>query len=221
MYKLAIFDLDGTLLDTLTDLAYACNKALRQYHFKEHPTEKYKTYVGNGVDKLIERALPSDKRQKEVIQKLKNTFETYYSAHSLDHTQPYAGITTLLHRLQQQGVYRAVASNKPNRYTQELVNLIFKNKIELAFGQRDGIAPKPDPQVIKDIMEHFQVEAKECIYIGDSDVDMYTAQNAGLVSVGVLWGFRTRKELEEAGAHYIVSDVQALEEIILKTGRNK
>ncbi|WP_069997401.1 HAD family hydrolase [Cellulosilyticum sp. I15G10I2] len=215
MYRLVIFDLDGTLLDTLTDLAYAGNYVLRQWGFEEHLVDNYKNYIGNGVYKLVERMLPEECRNEKMIEKARGIFEEYYKVHSLDHTKPYEGIITLLHTLKEQGVLMAVASNKPDIYTKELVGLMFEDKITLAFGQRIGVIPKPDPQVILDILEHFKVDKSECIYIGDSDVDMYTAKNAGVTSVGVLWGYRTREELIESGAHYIVSEVKGLEELIL------
>ncbi len=221
MYKLAIFDLDGTLLNTLTDLALACNYALRENGFKEHSVDTYKTYVGDGIYKLVERMLPIMHRNDLMIEKVKSLFDTYYAKHSMDHTKPYDGIIELLHTLQEQGVHTAVASNKPDKYTQELVKLLFKKKIELTFGQRIGVPAKPHPQVLLEIREHFKVSAEECIYIGDSDVDMITAKNAGIISVGVLWGFRTQQELLEAGAHYIVSEPKRLEELILNTPTSK
>jgi len=215
MYSLAIFDLDGTLLNTIVDLANACNYALRTCELPEHPVNTYKTFVGDGVYKLIERMLPDNKRDDLFVQNVKTIFDTYYAQHSLDHTKPYEGIVSLLTRLQSLGIRCAVASNKPHEYTKELVQLMFENKIELAFGQRAGIPTKPDPTIVLEILEYFHVSPKECIYVGDSGVDMYTAQNAGITSVGVLWGFRTREELLGAGAHFVVNDTESLEQLII------
>ncbi|MDF2612748.1 MAG: HAD-superfamily hydrolase, subfamily variant 3 [Clostridia bacterium] len=215
MYRLVIFDLDGTLLNTITDLANACNYALRACCFKEHSIDTYKTYVGDGVYKLIWRMLPINERNDETVQRVKIIFDTYYATHNLDYTEPYAGIVPLLEKLQGCGIHCAVASNKPHEYTKELVKLMFGEKIELAFGQRQGIPCKPDPAIVLEIARHFQVSPEECIYVGDSDVDMYTAQNAGITSVAVLWGFRTEKELTEAGAHHVVRDTEALGRLII------
>lgn len=217
MYKLVIFDLDGTLLNTITDLAEAGNAALRSLGLREHPEEAYKTFVGEGVYKLIERALPKEYRTTDQIKALKGVFDAYYAEHSLDHTKPYDGILELLSLIQKRGIDCAVASNKPHIYTNELVKLMFKDKIAFALGQREGIPTKPDPAIIREILQYFNTETEACLYVGDSDVDMYTAKNAGIRSVGVSWGFRTEKELLGAGADIIVHSVKALEEVILRS----
>lgn len=219
MYKLAVFDLDGTLLDTLKDLADAANVALKAHGFELHEMEAYKTYVGNGVYKLIERSLPKEHRLEETIRKVKSTFDAYYKEHSLDETKPYEGIVEMLEILRKEGVHCCVVSNKPHAYTKELVALMFGDKIEKAYGQREGIPPKPDPVSVLAMLEYFQVKQEESIYIGDSDVDIYTAKNAGLTAVGVLWGFRTEEELKNAGADYLVGDMETLKTLI--TGNTK
>ncbi len=215
MYKLAIFDLDGTLLNTLHDLAQSCNYALRTLGLEEHPVNQYKRYVGNGVYKLMERMLPDGRQDDEMIQKAKELFDAYYVNHSMDYTRPYDGIMPLLTELRDKGIRLAVASNKPDAYTKELVQILFKEKIEVAFGQREGIPAKPDPEVVWEILSYFNMSPSECIYIGDSDVDIFTAKNAGITSVGAAWGFRTKQELLDAGANYIILNPDELKQLIL------
>ena len=215
MYKLVIFDLDGTLLNTLTDLANACNAALRACALEEHPTDAYKTYVGDGVYKLIERMVPKEYRNDNMIQHVKEIFDAHYAEHSLDHTKPYEGILELIISLRNQGIHCAVASNKPHEYTKELVKKMFGERIELAFGKRIDVPAKPNPAIVLEIIKHFNMQLEECLYVGDSDVDIYTAKNAGLTSVGVLWGYRTENELASAGAKYMVKNPKDLQQLIL------
>lgn len=217
MYQLAIFDLDGTLLDTIKDLSFSCNYALRSCGFKEHDIETYKTYVGNGVYTLVERALPVEVRNKETILKVKAVFDAHYKEHSEDYTKPYEGILTLLDNLRKKGIHCAVVSNKTHDFTVELVERMFEGKIELAYGKREGIPLKPSPEGVLEVIRHFNLPKEACIYIGDSNVDMLTAKNAKVTSVGVLWGFRSLEELKEAGAQYLAKDTIALEAIITKT----
>ncbi len=215
MYQLAIFDLDGTLLDSIKDLSMACNFALKSFGYKAHTTEAYKRFVGSGVYKLIERAMPPEKRTPMSIQEVKAVFDNYYGAHSLDYTKPYEGILELLEGLKTAGVYTTVLSNKPHLYTVELVERFFGEGIDKALGQRENVPIKPHPVGIQELLAAFDIPKEKCIYIGDSDIDMQTAKAAGVTSVGVLWGFRDRKELIESGADYLAADATALKEIIL------
>lgn len=214
MYKLAIFDLDGTLLDTIQDLANASNYALQYHKFEQHETYKYKKFVGDGVYKLVERMLPPDHRDDQTKAKVKETFDMYYKVHSLDCTQPYKGIVKELERLRGKGVHIAVVSNKPHLFTKALVEHMFGESIELAYGQREGIPTKPNPHTVEEVVKHFGVQKEECIYIGDTNVDIFTGKNAGVKTIGVLWGFREREELIAAGADYVVEEVRELSEII-------
>lgn len=214
MYKLAIFDLDGTLLDTISDLSTACNVALETFGYPLHDEKTYKTYVGNGIYKLIERSLPSDARDHENVLRVKKVFDDYYKAHSLDQTKPYAGIVQLLKNLKKQGIACGVVTNKAHAYAVELVQLFFGELIEHTLGQREGVATKPHPQGVLEIIEYFKEVPQSCIYIGDSNVDIQTAQAANLESIGVLWGFRSKEELMKAGATYLVENTQQLEAII-------
>lgn len=197
MKKLVIFDLDGTLLDTIADLAAATNYALQTCGYPQHDTDAYRFFVGNGINKLFERALPEQERSQENVLKIRSLFIPYYNQHNADLSRPYPGIETLLETLQQKGFLLAVASNKYHEATQKLIKQYFPQINFLAIlGQRDHIPAKPDPQVIYEIMEKAQVERKEVVYIGDSCVDMQTGANAGVTTIGVCWGFRPRTELE-------------------------
>lgn len=216
MIKLVIFDLDGTLLNTLDDLADSCNYILEKYGFPIHPSDSYRYFVGNGIGKLIERAIPEDKRQSDFIEQLRKEFIAYYSLHAEDKTAPYEGIVTLLQDLRSHGIMLAVASNKFMAGTQSLVKEYFGNiDFVSVFGQREGIPVKPDPRIVFDIMEESGITNKEeILYVGDTATDMKTCTNAGIKGIGVLWGFRTEKELKENGATYFVSKPSEIFDII-------
>lgn len=216
MYKIAIFDLDGTLLNTISDLSTACNVALETFGYPLHDEEAYKTYVGNGIYKLVERSLPPYARDKENVLGVKEVFDAYYEAHSLDQTRPYPGIIELLKDLKERGISCGVVTNKAHPYAVKLMALFFGDLIDYTLGQREGVPTKPHPQGVLEMMAHFKVSNDECIYIGDSNVDIQTAQAAHLASIGVLWGFRSREELTKAGATYLVEDTKQLASIIMK-----
>lgn len=217
MYKVAIFDLDGTLLDTLKDLAYACNFALKTYGFPEHQIEEYKYFLGDGTYKLVERALPENKREPEIISKVLAEFNKYYEKHKNDFTKPYQGIEELIVALKEAQIKMAVFSNKPHEFAIEIVKRYFGNNFDIVFGKRDGYPAKPNPITVIEALNYFKCQKIEAIYIGDSDVDMYTGKNAGLFSIGVAWGFRDDEELLNAGANKIVyNSEELLSEIIKK-----
>lgn len=196
MKQLVIFDLDGTLLNTIADLAEAVNRALVACGFAEHPTDAYRFFVGDGVSKLFERALPPEARTAENIARIRTHFIPYYDAHNADLSRPYEGIVELLAELQSRGVKMAVASNKYQAATQKLVSHYFSDTDFVAvFGQREGVAIKPDPQIIFDVLEVAGVTPEDMLYVGDSNVDMQTGPRAGVDTVGVSWGFRPREEL--------------------------
>lgn len=204
MKKLIIFDLDGTLLNTLGDLAESANYALKEFGYETHPCEEYCFFVGNGITKLIERALPENAKSRDIIEQVKAEFVSHYSAHSTNLTQPYPGICDLLDQLHHQGFVLAVASNKYHEATEELIRYYFeRGTFAVVRGQRDDRPSKPDPAIINEIMGLAGVGKEETLYVGDSEVDMQTARNSGVDVVGVTWGFRPRKELEENGATYI------------------
>lgn len=198
--KTYIFDLDGTLLDTLQDLAASVNYALRENGMKEHSIDDIRKFVGNGVRKLIERAVPEGTDASE-LNKVFATFRTYYMKHSLDATRPYEGIREMLQELKKRGYRMAVVSNKMMAATQELVTHFFP-EIEVAMGENEaeGIRKKPAPDMVLEALRRLGVEAESAVYIGDSDVDIQTARNAGVPCISVLWGFRDKDFLQEHGA---------------------
>lgn len=216
MIKAVIFDLDGTLLDTIEDLANACNYALSTLEFKTHQVEEYKSFVGNGRHKLIERILPEGNKNGDVFSKALALFDQYYEEHMVDMTKPYDGILELLDTLIEKGIKLAVVSNKPHKFTTEVVKKYFGNKFEVVYGQREGYPVKPDPRTVFEVVKYLDVSLDQCIYVGDSDVDIITAKNSNIKSVGVAWGFRGKGELEKAGADYIVSSATELQNIIVK-----
>ena len=197
MKKLVIFDLDGTLLDTIADLAESTNHALKQLGYPTHDVETIRTFVGNGINKLLERALPIHEQTGENVRLMRSHFVPYYDAHNADLSSAYPGIVHLLEDLQEKGIMIAVASNKYQEATVKLVKHYFPmiNFIEI-LGQREGINVKPDPSIVFDILQKANVNKEEVLYVGDSGVDMQTAINAGVDAVGVTWGFRPRTELE-------------------------
>ena len=211
MIKAVIFDLDGTLLNTLEDLANASNFALRSCGYNEHPIKDYIRFVGSGRYILMKRILPEeDKNNEEAIEKVLKLFDEYYGEHMHDTTKPYDGIYELIKELKIKNIKLAVVSNKPDEFAGETVNRYFGNDFEITYGLRPNHAVKPDPKTVYEVMEYLNVTKEECIYVGDSDVDMKTAQNAGVKSIGVAWGFRGEEELKSAGADYIIRTPQEL-----------
>jgi phosphoglycolate phosphatase len=202
--KLVIFDLDGTLLNTLSDLAHSANYALDKCGFNVHPVEDYKYFIGNGIGKLLERILPEGRITIPVITQIREHFLSYYDKHNTDYTEPYNGIPELLKTLQSNGLLLAVASNKYQKATEELIRRYFPDITFIAvFGQREGVPVKPDPTIVNDILAIAELSPEEALYIGDSGIDMETAVNSGMASIGVTWGFRPREELEASGAHHL------------------
>ncbi len=211
MKKLVIFDLDGTLLNTIADLGVATNFALEQCHFPTHDLAEYKNFVGNGINKLFERALPENERNPLNISCIREQFLPFYGRHNCDHTRPYEGIELLLKNLQARGVKIAVASNKYQAATERLVRHYFPEIDFVAvFGQRDGVPLKPDPQVVFDILQRTNCQKSDALYVGDSGTDMQTAQNAEVEAVGVTWGFRPRTELEQMKPAHIVDKAEEI-----------
>ena len=204
-YKTFIFDLDGTLLDTLQDLADSVNHALRQYGMPEHSLDDIRRFVGNGVRLLMERAVPEG-AQHPLFEEAFATFRQYYMQHSLDTTRPYDGIVETIHELKQRGCRLAVVSNKMMAATQELVAHFFPD-IEVAIGEHEaaGIRKKPAPDTVDEALRQLGVTREGAVYVGDSDVDLLTARNSGLPCISVLWGFRDREFLEEHGATFFAA----------------
>ena len=217
MFKVAIFDLDGTLLNTLEDLANACNHALNKFSFPTHNIEEYKKFIGNGIYKLVERAVPNNKKDKETVDKVLKTFSDYYNEHMIDMTKPYDGIVELLDELRAKGIKLAVVSNKKHEFTIEIVKKYFGDRFDIVFGHRENYKEKPDPTSVLEVIAKLNILKSECIYIGDSNVDILTAKNAGVKSVGVSWGFRDTEELANEGANYLADNNIELLNIILNS----
>lgn len=204
--RLVIFDLDGTLLNTITDLGIATNYALQQEGFPTHSMQAYPSFVGNGVARLLERALPEDHRSSEGIARLRKHFTEYYDKHSADHSEPYKGIPELLASLQEMGVNLAVASNKYQSAVESLIHRFFPDiRWAAVEGQKEGVPVKPDPSIVFEILGKCPTPKDDVLYVGDSGVDMETARRACVDSVGVTWGFRPVKELREYQATHIVT----------------
>ena len=209
--KLVIFDLDGTLLDSIDDLAASTNHALQLHGYPQHERAAYRYFVGNGVRKLIERALPEDARQADNINRLLQDFLAYYQTHKTVYTRPYQGIPETLAQLHAAGIQLAVASNKYHQGTLELIHHYFGEKLfSIVLGQREDIPVKPDPTIVHDILTQTALPANHTLYVGDSGVDMQTAINSRLTSIGVTWGFRPRTELEANSADYIINSPSEL-----------
>ncbi len=213
-YKLAIFDLDGTILDTLEDLADAMNYALGEHGYPGRTIEEVRRFVGNGIRKLIERAVPAG-LAKEEIDRVHETFSAYYQQHCADKTRPYEGVLPLLERLRAAGCLTAVVSNKADAAVQPLCRRYYNGLFDYAVGERTGIRRKPDPDSVQEVLRRLQVEAADAVYIGDSEVDIQTAKNAGLDSIIVTWGFRDRDYLESQGGRRFVDRPEEIEQIIL------
>lgn len=207
MKQLAIFDLDGTLLNTIKDLGEAVNFALDKNGFHTHSIASYPFFVGNGVRRLIERSLPEDARkQSTVVETMLRDFKQYYNEHNTDRTQPYDGMPELLHQLQEQGVKLAVASNKYQQATEKIIGHFFADIDWVAVvGQQEGVPVKPDPSIIFMILSQAKVAKQDTLYVGDSGIDMEAARRACVDSVGVTWGFRPVKELKENHANVIIN----------------
>ena len=205
-YSTYIFDLDGTLLDTLADLAAAVNYALRQHGMPEHTIDDVRRFVGNGVRKLMERAIPDGEKNPD-FEATFATFREYYMHHSLDNTRPYPGIIETLEALKEQGCRLAVVSNKMMAATKELCQHFFAETIEVAIGENEaaGIRKKPAPDTVFEALRQLGEEKDSAVYVGDSDVDLETANNSGLPCISVLWGFRDRDFLIQHGAKTFIS----------------
>lgn len=203
-YKTYIFDLDGTLLSTLADLAASTNYALRTHHMPERSIDEVRRFVGNGVKKLMERAIP-DGLNNPLFEETFATFRQHYMQHNLDTTQPYPGIMQLLEQLKAEGKNIAVVSNKFYAATRELCRHFFGDLVPVAIGEREDIRKKPAPDTVIEALRELGVDKEGAVYIGDSDVDIMTAKNSGMPCVSVLWGFRDKEFLLEHGATTLIS----------------
>ena len=217
MKKLCVFDLDGTLMNTIPAISHFGNSALKKFGFPEIEPNRYKLLVGNGRDLLIHRMLAeSGNDTEENYNNVGKAYDTAYEADPLYKTAPYDGVLNLLDTLKEKGFTLAVLSNKPDNVTQDVVRLFFGERFDVIAGQKKGVAPKPDPAGVYAILDELKMTAEESYFIGDTYVDISTGKNAGIESIGVLWGFRDREELTNAGADHIVAKAEEILDIVLK-----
>lgn len=214
MIKLAIFDLDGTLCDTLEDLATSVNVALSSLGYEAHSTEAYKYMVGSGMKNLVFRALPEGKKSDAEVEYAKELMLDHYKDHFADKTYAYGGIPELLLNLKQKGIHIAVCTNKAHNMAVKVVDKLFGDIFDMVIGKSEDRPLKPDPYSVNEIMEHFGVKTEETVFIGDSGVDITTALNSNTTPIGVLWGFRDKTELIENGARHIAETPNDIFEII-------
>lgn len=214
-YNLAIFDLDGTILDTLEDLQRSLNHALKSCGYPERTYEEVRLFLGNGAINLVERSVPEGTGEAERM-KVLEIFNQHYSIHCNDSTGPYDGITALLQSLRTAGMNTAVVSNKPDYGVQTLCAQHFEGLFDCVAGVKEGIRRKPAPDAVNAVLRELNIDKEKAVYIGDSEVDIATAQNAEMDCISVDWGFRDRAALMEAGAEIIVSGAAQLQQILLK-----
>lgn len=211
MIKLVVFDLDGTLVNSLTDLAESVNKGLTKADLEPKPTENYKRYVGNGREMLVKRAMGEYADNAELLSIVRETFNSEYKIHCNDNTSSYEGCEELLSKLESAGIKTAVHSNKPDEFVGEILKKVYPNHVFTeAWGKKEEYAPKPDKEALLAMLDKLGIKPNECIYIGDSDVDVYTAQNAGVKMAGVEWGFRGKDELISVGAPFVAETAEQL-----------
>jgi phosphoglycolate phosphatase len=216
--KAVLFDLDGTLTNTLDDLANAGNHTLAALGYPVHEVHRYRYFVGRGIPNLIESILPPEARTQQVKATALKAFFDYYNVHYKDLTAPYDGILPLLARLREGGVKLAVVTNKADANARRIVTEFFPATFDEVCGQRDGLPVKPDPAGARLIMQRLGVQPDECLFVGDSGVDMQTGVNCGAHPVGVLWGFRDRDELVGCGARYIIERPEQLIDLVFDFG---
>lgn len=209
-YKAIIFDLDGTLLNTIDDLGDSVNYMLKKLGYPTFEIEEYKYKVGNGMRKLIERSLPAEHKTDAEIDKAMEIFMPYYDKHKMDKTAPYDGVIELIKAVRARGLKTAVVTNKAHAAAVPLIEEVFPGLFDEVTGQKEGVPTKPDPAAVINTMKALGVTADECIFMGDSSVDMQTAKNSHATAVGVLWGFRKADELISNGAQKLISEPNEL-----------
>ncbi len=215
MYHTVIFDLDGTLLDTIDDLAAAANWTCRRNGWPEHTVEEYKAMVGHGIHNLVACFSPENSRSPLLVMNTLSQFCDYYGAHNMDKTTPYEGIGEMLVHLKERGVTMAVYSNKADEFSRTIVEHYFPGIFTYVRGKVHGVPVKPDPIGVRQVLAELGATAEETLYVGDSDVDMETGRNAGMTTCGVTWGFRSRENLIASGACSLVDTAAELEQKIL------
>lgn len=215
MMKAVIFDLDGTLLDTLEDLYLSVNAALTQHGFPLKTREEVRQSIGNGVRNLMRRSVPEGEENPR-FEECFTAFREHYAVHLNDHTAPYEGIMALLEQLKVMGCPMAIVSNKLDSAVKELNQRTFASYIPVAIGESEHVRRKPEPDTVYEAIRELGVEKEDCIYVGDSEVDLLTAQNSGIPCISVSWGFRDREVLEDLGAEYLVDSTAELLDVIVR-----
>ena len=215
MIRIAVFDLDGTLVDSLTDLALSVNKGLKEAGLPEHPVDRYNRFVGNGRAVLIRRAV-GEGRAEALYEQVLRTFDREYRLHCNDNTAAYDGCAGMLRTLNENGIATAVLSNKPDEFMDKILGKLYPDHRFLeAWGQKPQYKCKPDREALHAMLSLHDIAPEDCVYIGDSDVDVLTARNAGVKMAGVSWGFRGRKELLDAGAPFVADTAEELTRYLL------
>ncbi|MFV0393487.1 MAG: HAD family hydrolase [Coprobacillaceae bacterium] len=212
MITTCIFDLDGTLVNSLEDLADTTNVLLEKYNYQTHSLDTYKNFVGNGIDMLLQRAFGNN--DVVFLKNIRKEFDAVYQKQYLQKTKPYLGIMTLLERLQQKGIKMAVVTNKEHTMAVSMVETLFPDKFLYTYGNSESYPHKPDPTLVNQVINQIGSKKEECVFIGDSDVDMKTGRNAQMKTIGVSWGFRQVEELIKNGADRIVNEPIEIEDII-------
>ena len=215
MYRTVIFDLDGTLLDTISDLAAAANYVCRENDWPEYTVAEVESMVGNGIPKLVERFSPENARSPLMLANTLHQFNRYYGAHNMESTHPYPGIPELLRELHDRGLQMAVCSNKADNFSRAIVEHYYPGVFDLVRGNLNGMPVKPDPTVVREIMRDLDASYLSAVMVGDSSVDIQTGHNAGIKACGVTWGFRSRENLVEAAADAIADTPAELGKLLL------
>ncbi|MBQ3970453.1 MAG: HAD family hydrolase [Clostridia bacterium] len=206
-YDACVFDLDGTLIDSLGDLASCCNEALSLYELPTHNIEEYRYFVGSGIKNLIKRSMGSKADDEKLFISVYRAFNMLYEVKCLEKTKPYDGIIKMLSKLKESGVKVAVLSNKSDEFANRIVNALFeKGEFDVVWGKKENFPIKPEPESLYAVLDELKCDKSKCLYIGDSDVDVITAKNADIHFCGVEWGFRGEEELSTAGAETIVKN---------------
>lgn len=212
-YNTVIFDLDGTLLNTLEDLADSVNFALKSFNYPTRTYEEIRSFVGHGIKDLVKKSVPKDTDEDKMLECLE-VFKAHYKTNLQNKTAPYDGILDLLKKLNKDNIKTAIVSNKYDAGVKNLNKYYFDNLIEVAIGEREGVNKKPSPDTVLIALKELNSTTENCLYVGDSDTDMLTAKNANVKSVGVSWGFRDLNLLKESGADYLINSPSELLDIL-------